>query len=141
MEIIKIKKLHPKCRIPEQSSPEAGGWDVVVTEIAYHGGYVKCKLGFALQPPVGYRIVIVPRSSITKTNWIMQNSPGLGDSDYTGEYEMRFRPLKSTESFPYSVGDRIGQIYLEKIIPIQFEEVDELTETLRGPGGFGSTGK
>lgn len=163
--IVKFKKLHPNAVIPKQATELAGGWDVTCTEIVQESpDFVICKLGFALQPPVGYRVILVPRSSFTKTKWIMQNSPGTGDADYLGEYQYRFRALpvnydrhiildydthtvEASEnilvypSYPFRVGDRIGQIYLEKVIPIEFEEVEELSQTDRGTGGFGSTNK
>lgn len=148
---IKLKKLHPNAIIPKQATEFAGGWDVTATEIIQEADdFVICKLGFALELPIGYKLTLVPRSSLTKTKWILQNSPGLGDADYTGEYQYRFRALPLIEDlfvdyiidypeFPYKVGDRIGQVYLEEVIPMEFEEVDELSETERGEGGFGST--
>ncbi len=158
---IKFRKIHPDAKIPERGSALAGGWDVTCTEIIQESpDFVICKLGFALQPDRRFKITLVPRSSLTKTKWILQNSPGLGDADYLGEYQYRFRALpegfgmisgyssgfKDTPTltypkFPYNVGDRIGQIYLEEVIPMDFIEVDELTETDRGHGGFGSTGR
>lgn len=155
---IKFKKLHPNAKIPEKGSELAGGWDVFCTEIIQEEpDFVICKLGFSLQPDHRFKITLVPRSSLTKTKWIQQNSPGLGDPDYTGEYQYRFRALpegfgiihdvyKETvkfiyPKFPYQVGDRIGQIYLEEIIPMDFIEVEELSNSERGTGGFGSTGK
>jgi dUTP pyrophosphatase len=151
---VKLKKTHKDAVIPKQATELAGGWDVTCTEIIQEtSDFVICKLGFALQPPPNYKVTLVPRSSLTKTNWIVQNSPGLGDADYLGEYQYRFRCIpheiyysKISESdklgyseFPFKVGDRIGQIYLEEVIPIEFEEVDELSDTERGTGGFGST--
>lgn len=145
---VKFKRLHSLAQIPKQATELAGGWDVVVTEIdKSHFPLVVCKLGFALQPPTGYKVTLVPRSSLTKTSYILQNTPGLGDADYTGEYMLKFRGIPteivmgtlSYQSFPYQVGDRIGQIYLEEVIPVEFVEVDELTQTERGAGGYGST--
>ena len=149
---LKIKKLHPNAVIPKQTTELAGGWDVTCTEIVQESpDFIICKLGFALQPPAGYRVILVPRSSFTKTKWVMQNSPGTGDADYLGEYQYRLRALPIRNNVlgtafeypevPFKVGDRIGQIYLEEVIPIEFEEVGELTETERGTNGFGSTGK
>jgi dUTP pyrophosphatase len=146
---IKIKKLNPNVIIPKQATELSGGWDVTVTEIIQESeDLVICKLGFALELPVGYKLTLVPRSSLTKTKWILQNSPGLGDADYTGEYQYRFRALPDSivfnyimyPIFPYKVGDRIGQVYLEEVILMEFEEVKELDDTDRGTGGFGSTG-
>ena len=158
---VKIKRLHKNAAIPRQASELAGGWDVVATEIIKESeDFVICKLGFSLQPPTNYKVTLVPRSSLTKTYWILQNSPGLGDADYTGEYQFRFRAIpigieEKSESnkspfdryiglaypqFPYKIGDRIGQIYLEEVIPIEFVDVDELSDSNR-LGGYGSTGK
>jgi len=148
---IKIKKLHELTQLPKRATELAGGWDVIATEIIEESDdFVICKLGFSLQPPPNYKITLVPRSSLTKTNWILQNSPGLGDADYLGEYQFRFRCLPKGaynfgdfiyDDFPYEIGDRVGQIYLEEVIPIEFEEVNELSPTERSVGGFGSTGK
>lgn len=165
---IKFKKLHPDAKIPTRADSGCGGWDVTCTEIIKESDdFYICKLGLAMQPEhPNYKITLVPRSSLTKTHWIQQNSPGLGDYSYTGEYQYRFRaipigvkPIYEVEKimgftstdlvgyemiypeFPFKVGDRIGQIYLEEVIPIEFEEVDSLSETERGDKGFGSTGK
>lgn len=147
---IKIKKLVPVASIPERATEFAGGWDVKATDLEFvYSDLVIYKLGFALELPPGYKVTIVPRSSITKTGWIMQNSPGLGDPDYRGEYQIRFRALPKQEVYsnrlfyptiPYKIGERVGQIYIEKIIPIEFIEVENLSETNRGSGGFGHTG-
>ncbi len=157
---LKIKKIHPNATIPKQATELAGGWDVTVTEIEKVGDdLVICKLGFALQLPPNHRLILVPRSSITKTKWILQNTPGLGDADFLQEYQLRFRALpenwedrivglscssslKTTLSypqFPYEVGDRIGQVYLEEVIPIEFEEVEEF-DFSNDRGGYGHTG-
>ena len=150
---VKFKRLHQKAKIPERADELCGGWDVTCTEIIQESNdFVICKLGFALEIPTGYKVTLVPRSSFTKYRWILQNSPGLGDASYVGEYQYRFRAIPTEvykfglvykleyPSFHYKVGDRIGQIYLEEVIPIEWEEVEELSETVRGTGGFGSTG-
>lgn len=152
--LINLQRLHPDAVVPKRSTELAGGWDVVATEMIKESkDFVIYKIGWAMQPPEGYKITLVPRSSLTKTKWILQNSPGLGDADYRGEYQYRFRAIPNDVVFtgvfhvldyecePFQVGDRIGQIYLEEVIPIEFEEVSELPSTNRGTGGFGSTGK
>lgn len=142
---VKIQLRHPNATIPTRGSELAGGWDVTVTEIKDDGDKVTCMLGFSLRPPDNYKVTLVPRSNLTKHNWIMNNSPGLGDPDFLGEYRMVFTGIPDAlgliTDFPYKVGDRIGQIYLEEIIPIEFEQVTFLEATKRGEGGFGSTGK
>lgn len=145
---LKIELVHPNAKIPIKASEKAACWDVFAADIIKQSdNFYIVDLGFKLQPPPGYKIVLVPRSSITKTYLIQQNSPGQGDEDYTGTYQYRFRCLPETAfhphltylKFPYEIGDRIGQIYLEKVIDFEFEEgIVENTE--RGAGGFGSTG-
>ena len=156
---VKIKKLHPDAVVPTRVHEFDGGWDVVATEIIKKSEtlYI-CKLGFAMEIPEGYKLTIVPRSSLTGTELVMQNSPGLGDPSYRGEYQVRFKNLpvginnkrsvdnvnKSVSEliynqFPYNVGDRIAQVYLEEVIDMNITVVDELGDTVRGEGGFGST--
>jgi|688.fasta_scaffold32269_9 dUTP pyrophosphatase len=154
--LVKIKKLHPNAVIPKQATELAGGWDVTVTEIEkIEYDLVICKLGFALQLPKNHRLILVPRSSLTKTKWVLQNSPGLGDEDFLQEYQFRFRAIPEDinvfsdgaaaygslnyPKFPYKVGDRIGQVYLEEVIPMEFEIVEEFDVT-NDRGGYGSTG-
>lgn len=153
---VKFKKLHPEAKLPMQMSSKAGAWDVTATEvIEEEPGYVICKLGFALAPPPKHRIILVPRSNLTKYGWVLANSVGVGDEDYTGEYQFRFRALPKFEvridgvvqtinitipEFPYKKYDRVGQIWVEKVEDINFVEVVELNPTDRGVGGFGSTG-
>lgn len=146
---LKIKLIHPEASIPVRATAHAGGWDVFAADIIKESeDFYIVDLGFQLEIPNGYKLTLVPRSSITKTKWIQQNSPGLGDCDYRGTYQYRFRCIPNSmvssfdyQNFPFKVGDRIGQIYLEEVLPIQFIQVEELGDTERGEGGFGSTGK
>jgi dUTP pyrophosphatase len=153
---VKFKKLHEDATIPMRMSPQSGAWDVTATEIIVEEpGYVICNLGFSLAPPPNYRVVLVPRSNITKYGWVLANSIGVGDADYRGEYQFRFRALPkwgvkidgvsveytlSMPEFPYKKGDRVGQLWVEEVQPINFVEVVSLDTTDRGVGGFGSTG-
>lgn len=141
---VKFKRLHKDAVIPKQSSEGAGGWDVVATHINLGVSCAICELGFAVEIPKGYKLTIVPRSSLTKTYWTILNSPCLIDSDYRGQIMIVFRAIPDNNNyipFPYKAGDRIAQCYLEEVIPMEFEEVDELEDTIRNSGGFGSTGK
>ena len=148
---IKINLINKKAKIPRKATDFAGGWDVVATEIIQvEKDFVICNLGFSLQPPTNFKITLVPRSSITKSRWVMANSPGLGDPDFTGEYSMRFRCIPQFKSifnpffyeeFPYKVGERVGQLYVESIIPIKWDLTKELINHARLPEGFGTTNK
>jgi dUTP pyrophosphatase len=151
--ILELKKLHENATLPERATELAGGWDVTAVEIEkVSDNFVICHLGFALAMPEGYKLTLVPRSSLTKTNWVLTNSPGLGDCDYRGEFQLRFRGIPTGiddlnrlyhkltyDKFPFEVNERVGQVYLEEVIPMEFKVVEELSETKRGDGGFGST--
>lgn len=149
---IQFKKLHENAVIPLLATANAACVDLVATEIEELSTNVKIvKLGFATAIPEGYKAVIVPRSSFTGYSWVLQNSPAQIDADYRGEWMLKFRaiPLSATtaggyfiyDSFPYKVGERVAQMYLEKIVNYNFEVVEELPTTERAEGGFGSTGK
>jgi dUTPase len=133
----------------------SGGMDVTVAHVEQVApDQYAVYLGLNMQPPPGYRIRFSPRSSISKTNWIIQNSPCLGDADYFGEYRLMFRCLPSNvdldgfaggakatltyDSFPYEVGDRCAQMWVEEVLDVEFEE-NELENITDRKGGFGST--
>ena len=161
---IKIKRLNPDIPIPKKESGGAVCMDVHVSQIiTQHNSSVTVLLGFATEIEKGYKGCIVPRSSFTQKGWIMQNSPAQIDSDYRGEWMIKFQAIPHHLSdelidaikedktfpyiddeliypkFPYKVGDRCAQIYFEKEENCEFEEVLELSNTVRGEGGFGST--
>lgn len=97
-------------------------------------------LGFALEIPEGYEVVIEPRSSFAhKEHGLVIH--GEVDYDYRGQLMVNVFNLNSDKSLKIKDGDRICQIKLLPIYHIDFEEVPELSETIRGSGGFGSTGK
>jgi dUTP pyrophosphatase len=137
---IKLQKTTEDARMPIKGSEYAAAYDVYAHSITdSNDGKVKVGLGFKTEIPKGYKGIIVPRSNLTKFHWILNNSYGVIDSDYRGEWMAIFTAL-STESFPYNVGDRVAQIYFEEVLPISFDVVPELESSERGEGGFGSTG-
>lgn len=155
-----FKATHELTEHPKKATEYAGAYDVKVTRIEYVApNFVICWLGFECKIPDHLRLMLQPRSSFVNYNWILQNTPGLGDSDFVNEYSFRFRAIPTCvklsdeqpdinntkfemiyDEFPYKVGDRIGQIYLEEIIPMHFVNVNELPVTGR-TGGYGHTGK
>ena len=151
---ITFRRLNDNAVVPVFATKGAACADVVATEIVKQDSYnVTVKLGFATEIPEGYKGVVVPRSSFTQKGWVMQNSPAQIDSDYRGEWMLKFQSLTfdavSTrhnlidllpEDFPYEVGDRVAQVYFEKVEQAEFVVVDDLESTERGEGGFGSTG-
>lgn len=146
---IKIKKLTKTAQIPVKGHQTDACFDVFADRIEkLDADFCVVYLGFALEIPEGWKAVCVPRSSLTKTKWLVQNSPGQIDSDYRGELQFRFRAIPNSpdcdsyySNFPFNVGDRVGQMYFEPVHQVTFIESDNLTETKRNEGGFGSTGK
>lgn len=142
---LKVKKLFEDAHLPEQMTKGAGAYDVYCHSITKENDNLyTCNLGIAMTPEEGYRICLIPRSGHSKYNWVLANSFGLGDSDYTGEYKVKFRAIPDSvgyyEPFPYVPGNRVAQMFVEKVIDIDIEGVNELDTTERGNGGFGSTG-
>ena len=140
---IKLQKVTEDARMPIKGSEHAAAYDVYAHSITSENGKVKVGLGFKTEIPKGYKGIIVPRSNLTKFHWILNNSYGVIDSDYRGEWMAVFTALEFSEliqPFPYNVGDRVAQIYFEEVLPISFDVVPELESSERGEGGFGSTG-
>jgi dUTP pyrophosphatase len=141
---IKFKKKDEKSKLPFKGSLHAACYDVYVHSIsAQPPNKIMVGLGFSTEIPVGYKGIIVPRSSLSNINFVLSNSMGVIDADYRGEWMVSFKCLSSLleEAIPFEVGDRCAQIYFEKIQEWEIEEVDVLSDTIRGEGGFGSTGK
>ena len=137
----KIKKLHPNAVLPQYAKTDDAGADLVATEVeaSPFSDEVVIKTGIAIEMPIGYVGLVFPRSSISKTGLSLKNSIGVIDNGYRGEIILKFRQHGSLTNL-YKVGDRVAQLM---IIPFQqhtFEEVNELSETERGSGGFGSSG-
>ena len=139
---IKIKKLHPNAVIPTYAKPGDAGMDLTATsKIDNTTSQCSYGTGLAIEIPDGYAGLIFPRSSIRNTELTLSNSIGLIDSKYRGELQATFNKTNGLDSFSYNVGDRIGQLVIIPYPQIEFEEVEELSETERGEGGYGSTGK
>jgi dUTP pyrophosphatase len=138
---IKIKKLTENAKIPAYAKQGDAAMDVYATSetiVDTPGyGYIEYGTGLAFEIPEGYYMDIRPRSSVSNTGLILSNSAGILDSGYRGELKFRFKWVK--ESAKYNVGDRIGQIMIKPYPVIEWVEVQELNNTERGEGGFGST--
>ena len=186
---IVYQKLRDNAIIPTKATEMSGGWDVYASHIEQVSpNKVIVYLGLAMQPVsketrkagmnfnsrshviktvTNYRLRFSPRSSFTKYNWILQNSPALGDADYPGEYMLVFRAIPTGakithldedwegdvfggvnvrdselelayDKFPYKVGDRIAQMWVEEDLETNLIEGKLPNKTDR-TGGFGST--
>tara|TARA_B100000886_G_scaffold189468_1_gene130342 strand:- start:449 stop:886 length:438 start_codon:yes stop_codon:yes gene_type:complete len=140
-----IKKLDPEVKLPEYKTNGASGMDLK----AFIKKPINLKPKTSSLIPTGlsvafvedYEIQIRPRSGLAaKNNITVLNTPGTIDSDYRGEIKVIIYN-HGDDSFIVNNGDRIAQMVLSPVIKIELEEANELPKTLRGKGGFGSTGK
>ena len=142
---VKIKKVHPDAVIPSYAKSGDAGLDLVATTIISETlGSITYGLGIALEIPEGFVGLVFPRSSIRKTNLQLSNSVGVIDSGYRGELQATFNKIQGIDNVErenYKVGDRVCQIMIIPHPTIELNEVNELSNTERGEGGFGSTGK
>ena len=142
---VKIKKVHPNAVIPSYAKSGDAGMDLVATSVIGETlGSITYGLGIALEIPEGFVGLVFPRSSIRKTNLQLSNSVGVIDSGYRGELQATFNKVQGIDNVErenYKVGDRVCQIMIIPHPTIEFNEVNELSNTERGEGGFGSTGK
>jgi dUTPase len=146
--VVKIK-LEEGAKIPIKGEPNAMCYDCFAHNIKKNEfGKIEVDLGFSATPPHGYGIRLIPRSGITKFWWSLNNSIGIGDPDYKGNYKAIFTPMfkgfpmfgfSLFEDFPFNIGDRVCQMEIYEKIEFEFEQVDTLPGNDRG-GGFGSTG-
>lgn len=176
---LKIKKLNQKAIIPQKAHDNDAAYDLYATnngnikvlEVKQTNGkkgwriiYIEYPIGLAIEPPVGYHIEIVSRSSVSNTDLILANCLAVGDQGYRGEYRLRFKipalsaqwvtaeseteaislfnlAFKNLGVLRFSEGDKIAQMLIRKTEHMDIIEESDLTETQRGEGGFGSTGK
>ena len=134
---IKIKKLHPDALIPKYAHQGDAGMDVFAISKKETDKFIEYGTGLAFEVPEGYVMLVFARSSVTNKDLMLKNSVGVLDAGYRGELVMRFNKFGDEE---YEVGDKIGQIVILPYPSIEFQEVEELSESSRGAGGFGSTG-
>lgn len=148
---IKVKKMDSRAHLPLVTDGNAcfdfyALEDTSVTPIGTGKGTL-VRTGLALEIPEGYHMKLFMRSSYgAKTNLILGNCVGIVDSSYRGEIMGIFKTFDTSLGMTYGPwiireGDRFLQGLIEKNIEVVFTEVDELSETDRGDGGFGSTGK
>lgn len=158
---IKFKKLSPDAVLPEYKTATAAGLDLTLVEDITVDGDVKMgKTGLAVEIPEGYFGMMVQRSSLAKSGVQLANSVGIIDSDYRGELMLPLITYKTelvmvegeglrirTKPVTLKKGERVGQLLIVPCVALsvqnQFtvEEAETLSDTERGTGGFGSTGK
>ena len=137
---VRFKKLHHEAIIPSYAKPGDAGMDMTATSIVDDAFQVTYGTGIAVEIPEGYVGLIFPRSSIRKYQLQLSNSVGVIDSGYRGEIQFTFNKTVGVPSKKYEVGDRIGQLIIMPFPTVLPIESEDLSDSERGTGGFGSTG-
>ena len=140
-----VKKLNSKVKLPEYKTSGSSGMDLmafVESPITIKPNTVELiPTGLSIAIPEELEIQIRPRSGLAATSSIsVLNTPGTIDSDYRGELKIILFN-HGNKDFIVNNNDRVAQMVLTPVIKMELEEVDKLPETIRGSGGFGSTGK
>ena len=141
---IKFKKLNANATVPTYGSPYAAGADLYAcienSELIGAGETKLIKTGIAIELPVGYAAFIYARSGLaSKRGLAPANKVGVVDCDYRGEIMVALHNHSSIDQ-AIEPQERIAQMVIAPYITAEFEEVDTLSDTVRGEGGFGSTG-
>ena len=138
-----FSRVHPDARPPTQAHEGDAGYDLHAAESVRLGPGERASVGtgIAVAIPDGCAGLVLPRSGLAAKHGIaLVNAPGLIDSGYRGEVRVLLLNTDREEPFEVSVGDRIAQLLLVRFESGGAEEVESLDETVRGAGGFGSTG-
>lgn len=137
---VKVKKVIDCAVMPTKAHAADAGFDLRACKVKRVGfDEIVCHTGLAFEIPDGHVGLLFPRSSIARTAMMLKNSVGVLDSCYRGEVTFKFRQLDNGDT--YNVGDKIGQIIIMPYPEIVFVESDNLSDTERGSGGYGSTGR
>ena len=140
---LKLQKIREGATLPAYQTPGAAGFDLCAAEdvVVPPRGTAIVPTGWAIEIPEGYEVQIRPRSGVAlKRPILIPNSPGTIDSDYRGEVGVIVRNVGCFHE-RIAQGDRIAQAVLSQVPRAEIVEVEELSDTERGVGGFGSTGR
>ena len=143
--VIQLKKLKENALLPARGSKHAAGYDLHACleedVVILPGQTAKIGTGLAIAVPDGYFGAVFARSGLASKEGLRPaNCVGVCDSDYRGEYIIALHNDSDTARTVHH-GDRIAQLVILPFLPAEFEESEDLPETARGAGGFGSTGK
>jgi dUTP pyrophosphatase len=141
---LRVRRLRDGARLPSRAHEGDAGLDLYAAEPATiaPGERRTVATGVAVEIPVGYAGLVLPRSGLAARHGIaLVNAPGLIDSGYRGELKILLLNTDRTEPFEISPGDRIAQLVVSPVAEAEPLEVDELATSVRGGGGFGSSGR
>lgn len=140
---LKFKRLNSRAELPRKAHATDAGLDLTCTTWHYdtETGIYTYGTGLAVEIPEGHVGLLFPRSSIYKTAMLLSNCVGVIDSGYRGEIMAKMYRGQNTRLEPYKPGDRICQLIVMPIPDVETTWADELSESDRGEGGYGSTGR
>jgi dUTP pyrophosphatase len=141
---IQIHRLHPGAVIPVPHHPGDAGGDLVAIEscVLAPGERAMVSTGLSIAIPEGFAGFVLPRSGLASRHGVTcANAPGLIDAGYRGEVKVALVNLDPLQSYSVQPGDRIAQLVILPTPDVEFDEVENLRESTRGEGGFGSTGR
>jgi dUTP pyrophosphatase len=141
---LRYRRLTPAARPPGRAHEGDAGYDLRAAEPASLGPGERASVGtgIAVAIPDGYAGLVLPRSGLAARHGIaLVNAPGLIDSGYRGELRVLLLNTDRSEPFDVAEGDRIAQLLLVRAEAPELKEAEELDETARGEGGFGSSGR
>jgi dUTP pyrophosphatase len=148
MIVVRMRRLDPRARIPQQATRHSAGFDLEALDHVSmrSGGRRVVGTGLAVEIPPGFALLIMARSGLAANHGIRpSNCVGLVDADYRGEIKVALTmdppgPGLPSREYEINPGDRIAQVVILRLPDVILEEAEELSETERGAGGFGSTG-
>src|SRR5581483_9290571 len=142
---IPVRRLDPSLPLPVAAHQGDAGYDLRAREpavIAPGGGRAAVPTGIAVAVPPGWAGLVLPRSGLPLRHGVTcLNAPGLIDAGYRDEIRVILVNHDPSDPFTIEVGDRIAQLVIQEVASIEWDEVDDLGQTARGQGGFGSTGR
>lgn len=142
---VRFSKIHADAKAPTKGSALAAGWDLYAVEetIVRKSNSSRIKTGLKVAIPAGFEGQVRARSSLGAKGLILPNAPGTIDADYRGELMVLMTWIGDGDSFTIPKGERVAQLVVTRVPEVTFTMVDEeeLGDTGRGEGGFGSTGR
>ena len=141
---LRVRRLHPDARLPARAHPGDAGYDLHALEPVRlaPGERAMARTGIAIELPAGHAGWVVPRSGLARRHGIaLVNAPGLVDEGYRGEVGVLLLNTDRGEAVELDAGERIAQLVVMPVAAPEVVEAEELAETPRGAGGFGSTGR
>ena len=142
---IPVRRLDPTLPLPSAAHEGDAGYDLRAREaviLTPGGGRAAVPTGIAIAIPPGWAGLVLPRSGLALRHGVTcLNAPGLIDAGYRDEIRVILVNHDPAEAFSIEVGDRIAQLVIQPVEPVEWAEVDDLGESARGLGGFGSTGR